>query len=84
MKGIRPVTGSTNELAHPDHMYPSLLFSVWIFNQSQFRLRRKVLDLGQLNEVVYAFALVLQMEARVLESVGKLDYRLTNIMDLLL
>jgi hypothetical protein len=65
-------------------MYPSFLFCVGILNEFQFRFWGKILNLGQLNEVVNSLAVVLQMKAGILKCVWQLNDGLPNIVDLLL
>ena len=65
-------------------MHPSLRFRVWILQQSAFRLLYNFGHFGKLNEVIDTVALVLQMEARVLEGVRLVYDGLPDVLDLLL
>jgi hypothetical protein len=65
-------------------MHTGLLLGVGLLNQHNLRVGLEVGHLGQLDEVVDADAVVLQVEAGVLEGTGKLDDGLANILNLLL
>ncbi|KAI6890185.1 hypothetical protein KC325_g18 [Hortaea werneckii] len=70
---INAISGSTNQLSHADNMHPCLRLSIRVFLQYQQGLLYNVLDLGQLNEVIDALALMLEVKARILEGVGGVD-----------
>ena len=65
-------------------MYARFLLRIWVLHKLQFRLGYEVLHIGKLDEVVDAFSVVLQMEARILERIWQLNHRLSDIVDLLL
>jgi hypothetical protein len=73
---IGPVTSGTNEITDANNVYPRLLLSVWVLYKSNFRLWPQALNVGDLYEIVDAFPLILEVEARVLESSWELDDRL--------
>lgn len=65
-------------------MYPRLLLGVWVLDQVDFSVGADAIDLVDGYEVVDPLALVLEMEARVLEGCWQLDDRLSNFVDLLM
>lgn len=65
-------------------MHTGILLGVGILDQDDLRIRLQIRNLGQLDEVVDAVSVELEMEASVLEGAGQLDDRLTDILDLFL
>lgn len=65
-------------------MYPCLFLSVWVLNQVDLSVGADVIDLVDGNEVVDSFALVFEVEARVLQSCWQLDNGLSDFVDLLM
>jgi hypothetical protein len=65
-------------------MYPRLFLSVWVLDQVDFSIGPDAIDLVDGYEVVDPLALVLEMEARVLEGCRQLDNRLSDFVDLLM
>ena len=84
MGSVGPVPSSSDELAHPDEVHPGLLLSVWVLHQLDLGIRAEAGDLGEFNEVIDALAVVLEVEAGVLEGVRRIDDGLAEILDLLL
>ena len=70
---INAISRSTDQLSHTYNMHPCLRLSIRIFLQHQQGLLYNVFDLGQLDEIINALALVLEVKARVLEGVGCVD-----------
>ena len=65
-------------------MHAGLFLSVWVLHEDDLRAGSKLWNLGQLNVIIDALTLVLEVEARVLEGARKLDNGLTQILDLFL
>lgn len=84
MECIGPITSGTDEVTDANDMYPCLLFGVWVLYKPNFRLGPQTLDVGDLYEIVDAFPLILEVEARVLESRRELNDRLAQLVNLLL
>lgn len=84
MQIVDSISRGAYQLSDPDHMHTSLLLGIWILHQDDLRICLEALDLGQLDEIIYAFPVELQVEAGVLERARQLDNRLTDILDLLL
>lgn len=84
VQGICSVSSSSNEFPHSNDMQSCLFLIVWVFHQLDFGFRCKVFNLWDLDEVVYSFSLVFEMEAWVLKGTRRFDDRLANVMDCLL
>lgn len=84
MEEIRPVASRADEFPNSHYMQPCLFFSIWILDQSQLGLGGNAANFREFDEIVDPFPIVLKMEARVLEGKGKVDYRLSKVLDLLL
>jgi hypothetical protein len=65
-------------------MNTRLLFRVRILDKMYFGIGTQPLNLRDCDKVIDAFAVELEMEARVLKSVRKLDYCLSDLVNLLL
>lgn len=65
-------------------MDASLLLRIWVLNELDLGVLGELGDFGEGNEVVDLLALVLEMEACVLESGGEVDNGLPDFVDLLL
>lgn len=84
MQSVGPVTGSPNEIPDSDDVDTSLFLCVWVLYELNLGISSKSLDVGNLNEVVYALAVELEMETGILEGSGQFDDRLAQLVDLLL
>ena len=82
---VRPRTSSSAyQLPHAVEVCACLPLAIWILDELDFGSIANTLDFRQLHEVVYPFALVLEMEAGVLVGAGILGDLLSNVLDLLL
>ena len=81
---VGPITRSAHQLAHSHNVHPGLLLGVGVLHQRDLGFRFQVRHLGQLDEIVDALAVELQVEASILESAWQLNDRLPDILDLLL
>ncbi|KUI58798.1 hypothetical protein VP1G_11113 [Cytospora mali] len=82
--GIGAVSRCANEFPDPDHVYPRFLLRVWVLDQVDFGVGADATDLVYGYKVVDTLALVLQVEAGVLQSCWELDDGLSNFVDLLM
>lgn len=64
-------------------MYPGFLLGVWVLNQVDLSVGADAIDLVDGYEVVDPLAVVLEVEARVLQGCRQLDNRLSDFVDLL-
>lgn len=65
-------------------MHSSFSLGIWIFHEHQLRVWLELFDFREFHKVVDPFAIVFEMEAGVLEGIGRLDDRLSHILNLLL
>ena len=65
-------------------MYPRFFLRVWILDQVDLSVRADAIDLVYGYKIVDTLALVLQVEAGVLQSCWKLDDGLSNLVNLLM
>jgi hypothetical protein len=65
-------------------MDASFLLGIWVFNNVEFGSGAKVRNFREGNEVVDLLAVKLEVEASVLECGGKVNDRLSNLMNLFL
>lgn len=84
LNSIGAVSSSADELTDPDNVDTCLLFRIRILDKMYFGIGTQPLDLRDCDKVVDAFAVKLEVEARVLKRVRKLDYCLSDLVDLLL
>lgn len=72
--GVKAGRSGTDQFPRPEKVYPSLLLGVRVLDEDKLRVWSNTGDLGELNVVIDADTVMLQVEARVLESSGKLNY----------
>jgi hypothetical protein len=65
-------------------VYPRFLLRIWVLDQVDLRVGADATDLVYGYEVVDTLAIVLQVEAGVLQSCWELDDGLSNFVDLLM
>lgn len=83
MQEVGTITGSTNQLADARKVHAGLCLGVGILDEVKLWVLLNVGDFGELDKVIDALALVLEVEAGVLESEGEVDDGLANVLDLL-
>jgi hypothetical protein len=81
---IGPISHCTNQFAHSNDVHPRLCFGIWILDKLTHWLLYNILHLRELDEVIDALALVLEMEAGVLEGVRGVNNGLADVLHLLL
>ena len=81
---VTSVPRGADELPNPHEMQTGLPLGVGVLNELDLRLRNKARHVGQRDEVVEVLAVVLEVEARVLEGGREVDERLSDFVDLLL
>lgn len=62
MQRVGSVSSGTNQVADPDDMYPGLFFCVGVLHQLDLGLSTQALDVGDLDKVVDALSVVLEVE----------------------
>lgn len=65
-------------------MYPRFLLRVWVLDEVDVSVGADAIDLVYGYKIIDTLALVLQVEAGVLQSCWKLDDGLSNLVDLLM
>jgi hypothetical protein len=81
---VYPVASGANQVSDPDDVNSGLLFRVGVLDQPDLGVGAQSLDVRDLDEIVDALAVELEVEARVLEGRGQLDDGLAQLVDLLL
>ena len=81
---ITPVPGGPDEFANADEVDTSFPLGVWVFNKLNLRVLHKARNLGDWQKIVDSFAIMLKMEACILESSWIVDDCLSDFMNLLL
>jgi len=80
---VGTITGGTNQLTDAHKVHAGLCLGVGILDEVEFWVLLNVGDFGELDKVIDTLALVLEVEARVLEGEREVDDGLANVLDLL-
>jgi hypothetical protein len=84
VESIGAITGGANQFPHTDDVHARLLLCVWVLDEGEDGVGLETRHLGQLDIVVDALAIKLEVEAGVLEQLGCLDDGLAEVLDLFL
>ena len=81
---IDTVSGSSNKLSDANEVDASFLLRVRVLDEMELGFSSELGNVGNGNKVVDLLAIVFEVEARVSESGGEVDYRLANFVNLFL
>jgi hypothetical protein len=84
LQGVRAVTGGSDELSDANDVHAGFLLRVGILDEYQFGVSLEAGNFGELNVVIDALPVVLEMEARVLKGVRLFNNGLAEVLNLLL
>ena len=81
---IGPIPCCSYKFSNPQQVNPGIFLGVGILYQRQLSFRANARYLGQIHKVGNALAIAFQVEARVLEVLRYINYRVANILSLIL
>lgn len=84
LDNVCPVSGCTNELPDSQNMNTRIFLRVCILDEGKFDVWRDARDFCKIDKLGNPLTLALQVKAGILKGVRLVDYRLSNVLDLVL